>query len=61
MTPWWGDGQDIAERQRAYIARLKAAAGPDHNTLVRAVTVLKARVAELEAELKRERKKRGKK
>ena len=41
--------------------RLKAAAGPDYATLVLA---LKARVAELEAELeksKRERKKRGKK
>jgi hypothetical protein len=49
-----------AERQRRYIARLKAQAIPDHADLARELAQAKARIAELEAELARTKRKLAK-
>ena len=51
-----------AERQRRYIARLKAQANPDRTTLAQELAQAKAKIAELEAKLERATKRRvGKK
>ena len=49
-----------AERQRRYIARLKAQAIPDHAELARELAQAGARIAELEAKLARAERKLAK-